>query len=81
MADPGSPSGGGGIDDETRRMKREAAIRLKEAEHEKLRAEEGERKRLNCFYDFNFTFTFFNGNLIDAQVQRTVKTKPPEMER
>merc|ERR1719163_451633 len=34
------------IDDETRRMKREAAIRQKEAEHEKLREEEGERKRL-----------------------------------
>jgi hypothetical protein len=35
------------VDDETRRMKRDAAIRLKEAEHDKLRAEEGERKRLD----------------------------------
>ena len=27
------------------------------------------------------TFTYFNGQLIDATVQRTVKIKPPEMER
>jgi len=32
-------------DGEMRRLKREAAIRLKEAEHDKTRAQEGERKR------------------------------------